>query len=212
MSEQDNTPVEEVTPQEEPTGNLAEEASKAIDSDSPRAALAAELTAEQLKQVERMVSQAVDGAQRKWADKQQEDLTAKGYLTPEQAKAIAQEEVQFAEQRTRAEANVDLWMRDEGIEPGSEQAKALSAEFKRGLDAGVYTHRMLLDKAGVKYLVAAAGLKPEQKEESLGLPRQSVPQGLPKREDGKPLTRRDMDDLIRKNNLDAIKSATRQNR
>jgi hypothetical protein len=206
MSEEDNTPVEEVTPQEEPTGNLAAEASKAIDSESPRAALAAELTAEQLKQVERMVSQAVDGAQRKWADKQQEDLTAKGYLTPEQAKAIAQEEVQFAEQRTRAEANVELWMRDEGIEPGSEQATALSAEFKRGLDAGVYTHRMLLDKAGVKYLVAAAGLAPAQAQESLNLPRQSVPQGVPKREDGKPLTRRDMDELIRKNNLDAIQN------
>ena len=141
MSEQDNTPVEEVTPQEEPTGNLAEEASKAIDSDSPRAALAAELTAEQLKQVERMVSQAVDGAQRKWADKQQEDLSAKGYLTPEQAKAIAQEEVQFAEQRTRAEANVDLWMRDEGIEPGSEQAKALSAELHCGLNLMAFSRK-----------------------------------------------------------------------
>lgn len=212
MSEQDeNLPNEtaEVTPTPEPQGTLGEEAAAALSQESPKAALAKELTSEQLSQVERAISQAIDGAQKKWAERNQQELEQKGYMTPEQAKTIAQEEVKMAEERARAEANVSLWLRDHGIDPASDQAKQVVAEYREGLEAGRYTNKMLLDKKGIGYLVSAAGLAPSAEPAE----RKSVPmRAAPTNPEGKPLTRKEMAQHSREQNLKALEELQRRSR
>lgn len=211
----DNTTPEEVTPNQEPEGTLGAEAAEAINTDSPKAALAKELTSEQLDQVERAISQALDGAQRKWAEKDEKRIAEKGYLTPEQAKAIAQEQVQVAEERTKAEANVSIWLRDNGVDPASDEAKKVLAEYRDGLESGRYTNKMLLDPKGVGFLVHAAGVAPaKDPEPDYELPRTSMPVPMKSAtgEDGKPLSRQERDAKIREANIAAIQSFQSQRR
>lgn len=199
------TPAETAKPSQEPTGTLAEEAGKAV-NDSPQARLQQELTPDQLKQVERMVGQALDGAKRKWDENAEKELSSKGYVTPEEVEAKVAQAIQVAETRAKAEANVKMWLAEQGIDPASEEASKVFAEYKEGLQAKRYTPEMLLDSKGVGYLVHAAGLAPKASQaDSLELPRTSMPiMEIPRNEEGKPLTRQQMDAEIRRKNLEAI--------
>ena len=209
-------PTPEPTPTPEPSGTLDQAAADAVKPpDNPKVALAQDLTADQMQQVERAISQAIDGAQKKWSEKQDQTLQTKGYLTPEQAKEIAAQEVQVAEARAQAKMNINNWLSAEGIDPTSDEGEKVFKEYKDGLEAGIYTNKMLLDARGVKFLVQAAGLAPEASNTTENLPT-SVPIEIKTTtEDGKPLSRAEMRQKVKENAQETVKqlqAAQRQRR
>lgn len=198
----------------EPTGTLLAAAGAALEeSIAPRATLAAELTPEQMAQVERHTQQAIDGAQRKWAEKRDAELQSGQYATPAQVEAKVAAAMQHAELKAKAEANVKLWLRDNGIQPGSEDEKKVTEEFTRGLKTGEYTNNTVLGKGGVGAIVYAAGLAPQAApvDPMIALQRHPVSVSQPGavfvKDDGKKLTFAEGQAQIRANNLKALAEA-----
>jgi hypothetical protein len=216
MSDEPNTPPNEPSNSSaDPTGSLADAAAASVQPpENPKEVLAKELSPEHLKQVDRAISQAIDGYQRKHEEKFAEELEKKGWSSPEQVKEMVQAEVQLAETKAQAKMNINNWMTNQGIDPTSEDGKAVFNEYKEGLEAGRYTNRMLLDEKGVKYLVHAAGLAPTTQPTSEFEPvPTSVPMSITSvNDDGSPLTRAQMDAKVREQAQETVKQYQSQRR
>ena len=209
----DNTPTEPNStpapaPQEPNLGTFEDAAAAAVPPpDNSKAVAAAEFSPEQMKLHESLVSKAIDGAQKKWSEKQDQELLAKGYLTPEQHREAMREEIQVAETKAAARSNITSWMNSEGIDPKSEDGQKVFDEYKDGLAAGIYTDKMLLDQRGIKFLVQAAGLGEvaETFDNAFSTPR-SVPMEVKTtNDDGTPVSRADMKRRIQANAQEVIK-------
>jgi hypothetical protein len=202
-----------IEPSQEPIGTLADAAADGVETPAQtKAELAQDFTADQMKKVESMIGQALDGAHRKWDDKREADLKAKGYQNPDQIQEIVAREVELAEVKATAKLNIHNWLQEEGIAANSDEGKQIFAEYKDGLESGRYTNKMLLDKKGVIYLVHAAGLAPQQSEATSSYDT-SVPQlFIPTTEEGAPKNKQEMKRRVAENAQKVLEQHSKRNR
>mgnify|MGYP003145363519 CR=1 FL=1 len=109
-------------------------------------------------QIESYVSKSVNDAIGKHDERQQQKFQEEGYMNRAQVEELLTEKDAEISRRETAKDNFLSILGESGIAPGSEKYKTIQTYYRTALDEGRLTPHILLSEAGIKTLVAMAGV------------------------------------------------------
>lgn len=113
-------------------------------------------------QIESYVSKSVNDALHKHDERQQQKLDDEGFMNKSQIESLLAEKDAEYTRRETAKDNFLTTLGDEGISPGSEEYKKIQGFYRDAVTDGRLTPHILLSEAGIKTLVAMAGVSGSQ--------------------------------------------------
>jgi|TARA_R100001530_G_scaffold53901_1_gene39793 hypothetical protein len=161
-SEPDVSPSEEQTPPQESV-DLAAEASNAAAEQPPQSQKLRSLDDLDLegnvrRQIESYVSKAINDAVSSHDQKQQKKLDDEGFMNRSQIEDIMTQRDAEYQRRDSAKENLLSILGSEGITPGSDEYTTIQKFYADATADGRLTPHILLSDAGIRTLVAMAGV------------------------------------------------------
>jgi hypothetical protein len=164
-SETQQAPEEQqpVSPFEEPTVDLVEEAGNAAAKTPPpkeqkiRSLDDLDLDGGIRSQIESYVSKAINEAVSKHDERQQKKLTDDGYMNRSQIEQLLADKEKAYRTREEAKERFLTILGSEGLHPGSEGYAKVQKTYQEAVSAGRLTPEILLTEAGIRTLVALSG-------------------------------------------------------
>lgn len=169
MSEQTQSSATEetqpVTPSTEPVQqvDLAEEAGKAAAGAAPteqklRSLDDLDLDGAVRSKIESYVSKAINDAVSKHDERQSKKLKDDGYMNRSQIEELlASKDAEYKRRESAKESFLNV-LGSEGLHPGSEGYQQVQATYAEAVQSGKLTPEILLSEAGIRTLVAMAGV------------------------------------------------------
>lgn len=169
MSEQTQPSATEetqpVSPVEEPVQqvDLAEEAGKAAAGAAPteqklRSLDDLDLDGAVRSKIESYVSKAINDAVSKHDERQSKKLKDDGYMNRSQIEELlASKDAEYQRREAAKESFLNV-LGSEGLHPGSEGYNKVQATYSEAVQSGKLTPEILLSEAGIRTLVAMAGV------------------------------------------------------
>lgn len=168
MSETQQPATEEtqpVSPSPEPVQqvDLAEEAGKAAAQVAPteqkvRSLDDLDLDGAVRSKIESYVSKAINDAVSKHDERQSKKLKDDGYMNRSQIEELlANKDAEYQRRETAKESFLNV-LGSEGLHPGSEGYNKVQATYSEAVQSGKLTPEILLSEAGIRTLVAMAGV------------------------------------------------------
>ena len=154
-----------VSPAEEPARqvDLAEEAGKAAAQAAPteqkvRSLDDLDLDGAVRSKIESYVSKAINDAVSKHDERQSKKLKDDGYMNRAQIEELmASKDAEYQRRESAKEAFLNV-LGSEGLHPGSEGYQQVQATYSEAVQSGKLTPEILLSEAGIRTLVAMAGV------------------------------------------------------
>ena len=152
-----------VSQSEEPTVDLAEEAGKAAVTTAPteqklRSLDDLELDGADRAKIESYVSKAVNDAVAKHDERHKKKLDDDGYMNRSQIEELlASKDAAYKRREAAKESFLNI-LGSEGLHPGSDGYQKVQATYMEAVQEGKLTSEILLSEAGIRTLVAMAGV------------------------------------------------------
>jgi len=162
--------------------NLADEAGDAAAGKTPpkkdnRSLDDIELSDAQKASVDSYVNKAINDAVAKHDKRSQRKAKDAGTMTRDEVNTLLEERDATNTRRIEARERFLSVLGENGVTPGSEGYKAVQKAYKDGVDDGDFTPQILTSDAGVRTLVALAGLT-KGNDDAAG-PRSGMSKNLP---------------------------------
>jgi len=143
--------------------DLADEAGKAASNAKPsddktRSLDELELDAAARAKIDSYVNKAINDAVAKHDRRTQKKLDDEGYMTEAEVQNLLAKQEADASRRIAARENFLSVLGSEGINVGSEGYRAVQAAYSQGIEDGDFTPHLLLTDAGIRTLIAIAGV------------------------------------------------------
>ena len=173
--------------------DLAEEAGKAAAQVAPtepkvRSLDDLDLDGAVRAKIESYVSKAINDAVGKHDERQSKKLVDDGYMNRSQIEELLVSKDQDYKRREAAKESFLTVLGSEGLHPGSAGYQQVQQTYTSAVQAGKLTPEILLTEAGIRTLVAMAGVSKVTSATSLALPQvglaRSVPDGAVSYADG----------------------------
>jgi len=150
------------------TLNLADEASNAA-ANKPRSKDTSSLDDLNLdddarKAIESYVSKSVNDAVAKHDRRTKRKAEEAGHMTRNEVETLLAEKDAESTRRIEARERFLSVLGEDGITPGSDSYKKVEQAYRDGIDDGAFTPQILLTEAGVRTLVAVAGVSSKTAE------------------------------------------------
>jgi len=153
-----------VSPSEEPMVDLAEEAGRAAASAAPkeqsklRSLDELDLDGSARSKIESYVSKAINDAVANHDQKQKKRLNDDGYMNRTQIEELlATKDAEYNRREGAKESFLNV-LGSEGLHPGSEGYQLVQKTYSEAVQQGKLTPEILLSEAGIRTLVAMAGV------------------------------------------------------
>lgn len=190
MSENAPSPAPEETPTVNPGTepasqvDLAEEAGKAAAQATPteqkvRSLDDLDLDGAVRSKIESYVSKAINDAVGKHDERQSKKLVDDGYMSRSQIEELLTNKDADYQRREAAKESFLTVLGSEGLHPGSDGYQQVQQTYVSAVQAGNLTPEILLTEAGIRTLVAMAGVSKVTSSTSLSSPRMGLARSVP---------------------------------